>query len=228
MPNIGQPRKHFVDIGETVGDLTCIDQKYKETKSGSKELFCVMKCNKCEREKEMKPSTIRKGHGITHHACGQFEKTEDPDFHRTWCAMRTRTTNPNYEHYKDYGGRGISSEAFKEFIDFKDAMYTSYVEKKKELGGVNPSLERIDVNGDYCPENCEWIALKDQKSNMRKSVTFEVTFPDGHKEVHRNVSKFARETNLNASCIRDKITGKLKTYKGYDFKRVNNNNECND
>lgn len=206
-------------ITDQVDDLICTEIIYPKKGSGKSTLY-RMKCIKCGREKLMLGATIARRSGTTHAACGKGIKTRDKRFHSEWCAMRTRTTNPNYEHFDCYGGRGINSDAFKNFIDFYDTMYDSYIIACNMYGTKNVSLERIDTNGNYCPENCTWITLFDQKSNQRKTIKFEIIFPDGHIEHHKNLLKFARNYELNASALSDLIKGRLKTYKGYKGRRI--------
>ena len=88
--------------------------------------------------------------------------------------------------YKEYGGRGIRvcSEWY-DPNDFNKGLF-AFVSWALEHGyhdplpGENPridglTIERIDVDGDYCPDNCTWIPAKDQAKNQRKSrrVNFE-------------------------------------------------------
>lgn len=179
-----------------------------------------MKCLKCGREKIMKTSTIRRKSGITHKACGRGLKTINKTFYDRWQGMRLRTNNPSYQHYKDYGGRGINSDEFENFIDFYDTMYESFCEKAKEIGESNVSLERLDVDGNYCKDNCVWIDKHDQPKNQRRTVKFIAVFPDGHQEICKNVQDFARKYNLDDQSIYDCIYGKFKQHYGYQFKLV--------
>lgn len=76
-----------------------------------------------------------------------------------WNSMRQRCENPNTEHYHNYGGRGICVCAeWKQYYNFhKWAIENGYRE------GL--SIERRDVNGNYCPENCTWIPFTNQMKN---------------------------------------------------------------
>lgn len=147
---------------------------------------------------------------------------QDPIFYSRWEAMRTRTNNPNYEHANCYSKRGIDSNEFENFIDFYDAMYESYIKLANKIGKENTSLERINVNKSYTKENCIWIDKHEQQGNTRKNVVFEVTFPDGHKEIHTNVRRFAKEHGLNSSTINDVMNPNRATshHKQYKFKRL--------
>lgn len=79
--------------------------------------------------------------------------------YRTWVGMWRRCTQPHVKAFPDYGGRGITvCDRWKDFAAFLADM------------GERPegkSLDRIDVNGNYEPENCRWATAAEQRANQR-------------------------------------------------------------
>lgn len=83
--------------------------------------------------------------------------------------MKRRCYNPKNTHYADYGGRGISiCNEWMDFGCFYDwAMSTGYDESKAKTRQC--TLDRIDTNGNYEPNNCKWSNQCEQNANKRIS-----------------------------------------------------------
>lgn len=121
-----------------------------------------------------------------------------------WHAMKNRCNNPKVQSYKRYGGRGISvcEQWEKSFISFYEwAINNGYSE--------DLSIDRIDNNGNYCPENCRWIPLKEQCNNRKTNIVFEY---NGEKH---NLMQWCKLLDLDYKFIHSRIY-RLK----WDFERA--------
>lgn len=103
-----------------------------------------------------------------HGGCTDYKEER---LYGVWHAMKQRCYDSKRKDYANYGGRGISvcNEWRNDYSTFRDWAY---------LHGYNPNaaymnctLDRINVNGNYCPENCRFVSMKIQAKNRRKRVS---------------------------------------------------------
>lgn len=95
----------------------------------------------------------------------RYKPTVRGKLYLVWFKMISRCTNHRDNMYKNYGKRGIS--VCKEWADSFPSFYLWAMES-----GYSPelSLDRIDVDGNYSPENCRWITMKEQQLNKQDTI----------------------------------------------------------
>lgn len=157
--------------GQRFGKLTVIE--YKGSNKGTGSLW-LCKCD-CGNEKII---TSRNLLNKTCKSCGCYSKDNPAHIthnlyhtrlHNIWIGMKSRCYNKNNKRYKNYGGRGIKVcgewQEFKPFYEW--AIINGY---NKTMGRGECTIDRIDINGDYSPNNCQFINIKEQqrhKTNTR-------------------------------------------------------------
>ena len=118
----------------------------------------------------------------------------DTRIYSIWCDMKRRCYNEKNKRYNRYGGRGISvceewRNNFNEFYEW--SMSNGYSDKM--------SIDRINVDGDYAPENCRWITPAEQQKNTSRThyiTAFGKTMC---------MSDWARECGISADVLRGRI-----------------------
>lgn len=113
---------------------------------------------------------------------------ESTAVYNTWRDMKQRCQNPNAQKYRSYGGRGISiCEPWQEFESF-------YADMGDKPDGM--SLDRIDNDGDYTPENCKWSTPQEQSNNTRANSL--ITY----QGKTQSIANWARETGLTYHVLK--------------------------
>lgn len=188
----------------------------KET-SKQKKRFGIYQCQ-CGAEFRTQTDDVKSGRT---ESCGCTRTTHGLSNHilfQTWKNMIERTSNPKYKAFRDYGGRGIAvCERWKDVSLFIEDMQPSYQE------GL--SIDRIDNNGNYSPDNCRWETRTVQSRNTR---LIRVDNKSGHRGVgfHKASGKWVARIGVNG---KHKHLGLFTTAeeaaKAYDRFVIDNNLE---
>lgn len=172
--------------GQRFGRLIVLERAEDHiTKSGKKVKRWNCLCD-CGNKKIVRHGELRNGHT---QSCGCLHKEKVGAMNRThglsakhdrlyplWKSIKYRCYNKNSKSYKDYGGRGIKMcdewlNNPKAFCDW--AINNGYKEDKTDKGVNMLTIDRIDVNGNYCPENCRFVTNEVQAKNKRNSISEE-------------------------------------------------------
>lgn len=189
----------MIDIsGKTFGRLKAIEP-FGKTKSRVAVWKCVCECGNVS---YVDGSSLRTGRT---RSCGCLNKENSSlkntihgksttRVYKIWQKIKDRCHNKKNDHFNCYGGRGITvcEEWEKDFMSFYNwAMRHGY---RDDL-----TIDRIDVNGNYCPENCRWSTQKEQTNNTRKNKILEM------KGEKHTLKQWSEIKNINYSSLRKRI-----------------------
>lgn len=185
-------------IGKKYCKLTVLEPVQIMQSSGTHAWYWRCKCD-CGNERIVRPRDLIVGKVKS---CG-CKKAADTSkrrrvhgenktrLHGIWVAMRYRCNNKNDSKY---GGRGISvCDEWNDYVVFREwALSHGYSE---EL-----TIDRIDVNGNYCPDNCRWVSLADQAINRRNNRKFTI-----NGETHA-LSEWCKIYNVSYYAIHNRVS----------------------
>lgn len=186
-------------VGETFGRLTVLEWRGKSKCNISIWLCCCV----CGNKAVVNQINLRSGHTQscgclrdelqTKHGYSTDTKGKHPLYNKL-DGMKQRCYNKNFTQYKDYGGRGIKVcdewlNSYKTFIEW--AFENGYEE------GL--TIERIDNDGDYMPENCCFITQSEQGNNRRNNHLLT------YNGKTQNIAQWAREVGLSYATLQGRI-----------------------
>lgn len=193
--------------GMRYGRLTVISQA-ERTNDGFTQWLCKCDCGKTK---------IIPTHNLTRiQSCGCYKQevfkrdhikhgNSKTKLYHVWSSMKARCKNQNNKEWHRYGGRGISvcEEWRNGYEPFQNwALSHGYKE------GL--TLDRIDNDKGYSPDNCRWITLSEQQNNTSRN-----RFIEYNGEV-KTASQIAKENNVNAKMFCQRIAS------GWDIERALN------
>lgn len=186
-------------IGQRYGKLLVIGTAGKGS-DGRVQWDCLCECGKHVFVKyhDLKTGKVKSCGCLKAERVGNLNKIHGDSKSRlwfVWVAMRERCYNKNYNNYKNYGERGIKvcEEWNNNFYSFREWAYMNGYDENAEY--MKCTLDRIDVNGDYCPENCRWVSLIEQSRNKRNNHYVEI---NGETKI---LTDWIKEYKINSSTV---------------------------
>lgn len=186
--------------GKRFGKLTVI-KKHNQDKWGGWNWLCRCDCGN--------EAVVSGGHlrGLKTKSCGCSRK-ETKNFthkmtgsrlYKVWNAMKSRCYYEKSEMFKHYGGRGITvcDEWKNNFISFYDWSIKNGYDENAERGQC--TIDRIDVNENYEPNNCRWATIKQQANNTRRNHLIK------YNGKTQTVSQWANELGVEPDSIFNRL-----------------------
>ena len=215
-------RKRKNLIGQSFGRLTVIAEgKTRESNNKRKQYYWLCQCSCGSQPKEINQNSLLNGEIIS---CGCYHSEHNHEYgfkhgmshtriYTIWSGMIQRCCNPNAKNYPRYGSRGVTvCEEWKEFKNFYDwSKISGYSD--------NLTIERLDNNGNYCPENCTWITKQKQMRNTRRNHYIK------YNDEELTLTEWARKFDMNVETLRYQVNhNNFKSFVSY----YNKNEETND
>lgn len=215
-----------VCVGDSFGKLEVISITVEPTKRKSPIALCececgnfieVKACRLIQKHKPVKSCGCLRVEAVhnsktTHGESGGLVVGKRTKLYRTWSNIKSRCYNPKVRSYHDYGAKGIGmcDEWLHDFVAFRDwAIANGYSD--------NLTIDRIDVNGNYCPENCRWITSSENSILAHQKSGWGYCAETGERVEITNFKKFAEERGLSNKCIDRVLHKKQKQHKGWIF-----------
>lgn len=189
----------LIDLtGNRYGKLVVVERAEDRIQSnGRHRVFWKCHCD-CGKDIDVLGDNLKHGHTTS---CGCYRselmsesmsthKETNTKLYGVWCAIKTRCYNPHSKYYNRYGGRGIyvCDEWRNDFAAFRNWAHENGYKK-----GL--SIDRIDNNRGYSPDNCRWADAKTQANNRSNNRI--LTF-DG---VSHSVTEWARILNVSPKTL---------------------------
>lgn len=187
--------------GKKFGRLTVL-KRVEKLSNGHSKWLCICDCGNIrvafdtnlKKSYEVSCGCVRREKYISE---AKYKGASKDDLYKIWASMIKRCYNPKATNYPYYGGRGI--RVCDDWIDKKNGyfLFKGWALTHGYEEGL--SIERVNYDGDYTPDNCTWIPRKEQMKNTRRT----------HKLTYKGrtmcLTDWAIELNMNRGTLTDRL-----------------------
>lgn len=193
---------NFQDITfQKFGKLTAIKCLGKSKTTSGNDTYWLCKCE-CGNFAKTTITKLKSGHT---RSCGCLKKRNESDnyiaksktrLYRIWIGMKTRCFNVKAGNYKYYGAKGVT--ICKEWVG--DDGFENFKKWSLENGYKDGlTIDRIDNEKEYSPDNCRWVTMKEQARNTSQVKMIE------YNGENKSVPDWAESIGISAELLKKRI-----------------------
>lgn len=197
-PIIPIPNPRIKNItGQRFGRLVALGYTGSSVPEGKALWLCQCECGSqvVVSGKQLRTNRTRSCGCLHREATGNMSRSHgmtETRIYSIWCNMRVRCQNTNTPQFKNHGGRGIS------VCDRWQCFENFYADMGDPPSNIH-TIDRIDNDGNYCPDNCRWATPKEQSCNTRANHVVDY---DGKS---MNISQWAEYLGISGHVIHSRI-----------------------
>lgn len=189
-------KAHEINKWDKFGKRTYLGE-YEYYQGKYKKLKCQCECGNVS---YITPSMLIRWKNKSCYRCSIVtHRTDSPRMYCIRDKMKERCKNPKHPAYHNYWERGIKI-LWNTFDEFYEDMHDSYEAHVREFWEKNTTIDRIDVNGNYCKENCKWSTRLEQNNNQRRTHHIQYNWKS-----YNSLSELCRDVNAKYQLVRDRM-----------------------
>ena len=186
----------LIDVTGKKFNMLTVVERLENTSDGGSVWLCRCECGTLTkvRGKNLKNGAVKSCGCLKNKPTTQTHGMSKTSIYKIWAGMKSRCSYEKSCSFSRYGGRGI--KVCDEWKNSFESFYTWSLDNGYKKG---LSIERVNNNGDYCPENCKWVSQKEQCLNRRTNIVYK------YKGESHTLTEWCEALNLNYKLVHNRI-----------------------